>query len=228
MHGASGPLPLLVVAALLAGCTERPNFRTSDKLGPIPRFAWIEPGQPRPAPAIAEVALPCYRAADAPVCMRQAFRGALKQLGQRELAEASDGGRSYRYINDPACAAPLAIRLDVRADGSGLVTVSGRGGPPPARGVDWSLRTFVAPAGAVARVENALAHSAFERIAPDPRALATDACYDGQHDIFEAVRRGRYRYVHRQSCEPNHAEVKALGEAMVRLLPTPPPAPGRC
>ena len=245
--------PSVLAAAMLQVCVLTPwtaGAQSSDRLGPIPRFTWIEPGQARPVPHIAETEIglspapmhgpevdqyghrivvvgdppsDCYGNPDPPACLHHNWLALLQSFSETELA-APPGGRSYRFLDFPSFSPWVSIRLDVRADGSGMLTTSWTDhnlekGQSHAGGSSAGI-----PVQVVAGVERSIAESSFERLVADPSALQTKmVCTDGADWVFEAQVKDRYRYVARHSCDPDEADILAIGRILVDLARTATP-----
>jgi hypothetical protein len=247
MHQSGSALAVLVMALLTSVCVAaiplEAHAQANDRFGPIPRFTWIDKGQPRPTPHIAETEVgiepspehdettrsgqkitvvndppsDCYDRSDGVACLRRNWLSILGSFGETELT-APAGERSYRFLEFPSFSPWVSIRLDVRADGSGVLTTSWvpfdpRHGPSkPAR-----TSTEVSKSAA-ADAERAIAESAFGRLVGDPSALEDDhLCVDGADWVVEAYVMDRYRYVARHSCQKDEAEIRAISRILVAL-----------
>jgi hypothetical protein len=213
-----------VVAVAATGCDQLAAFRTHDRFGPIPRFGWIEAGQPRPTPHIAETTTglssnsSCYDRLDGVACLRRNWLGLLASFGETELT-SQPNWRSYRLLQLPACSRLLAVRLDLRPDGSGLLTTAWT--PPPSReGPTGAATRAQAPVSAAesTAVTAAFEHGGFNELIADPSALwRSGRVYDGVSWVLEAYVGGRYRYVARYSGLSDEAHVAALATPLLEL-----------
>jgi hypothetical protein len=223
-------------------------------LGPIPKFTWIEAGQPRPTPHIAETAFglapppvlgsgvdpktgqkwvsegdppsDCYNQPDGAACLRRNWLELLHRFGETELA-APSGGRSYRAFTFPSFTRAAAVRLDIAPDGRGVLTSSWAPANWNAPVTPPVVKTAPVTRSEVEALERAVALSPFERIIADPSALEASGqvCVDGTSWVFEAVVGGRYRYVARHSCDLDEDEARKLTEALTDLARAKTPAP---
>ncbi len=226
-------LVCLALSVLFAGCGQG---RIDSNLGPAPHFTWIKDGDARPAPRIMRLMGPfgdrtsaiqsCHDPADAPACLLRNWRTYLAALGQTELG-AARVQRSYRALIEPACNGEIVVRLDVDANGQGIVrTTQAQVAPPraalakspitPAESL-WT-RTAAASAQDVASVTHALRANWFDFITADPSALLIRGeAYDGMTGVIEAEVNGRYRYVARHSGEFNADQIRRMADAFLAL-----------
>jgi hypothetical protein len=219
----SGLVSVFGIGAILGGCTEVPNLKTSDRYGPIQRAAWLDLNAPRPGPVMAFHAS-CRNVGDLSACQHERYERFLVALGQTPLPQTGTS-RSYRYIAIPACSHVLAIRLDVEADGSGVLNFNTATGET---NNNLSGRLLISTS-LVRQFEFDVKQSGIWRIMPDPRALlGRHGCYDGWTDVFESTQAGRYRLVYRHNCEPNHAVIERIGARMRSMMPVAPPPMTGC
>jgi hypothetical protein len=235
---------IVLAAGSLARLGWLPGPKMRDEYGPIPHFGWIEKGEPRPTPHIAETEFGlapapvlrtgidptgmkftelgdppsmCFRSGGA-ACLRRNWREVLKRFGDTELA-APPGARSYRFLGFPSFSDWVSVQLDVRPDGTGMLVTSWVDHADGAA-VGSGARPVTAPVSQTETeiVERGIARSAFGRMVADPSALwGQHACLDGATWVFEAYVRDRYRYVARHSCQAGEAQIKAMGKLLVDL-----------
>ncbi len=208
--------------------------RGVDRLGPIPRFSWIAPGEPRPAPAVAAVVVGengephCGKTAEPDACLRRNFRSFLNQHGEDEL-KGSPGERIYRFLDLPACSASTSIRFTLRSDGTGDIAVArlapSNEGPRPT----LQVQTVRLTPRKAAALERKLRGEKANWITPDARALVLRRTgYDGVSSVYEAVIDGRYRYAYRDSGDWDAAYLERLGERFRRAVPGLEPSRSDC
>jgi hypothetical protein len=231
-------LPAIAVGVLLLlNWRSLPNMRPRDDLGPIPRFIWIKPDQRRPIPSIAQVTVAsglaltrprdlagqivtrgCYRQLRPQDCLERNWRDFLGRFGATEL-QAGPGERAYRYLDLPSRRLGptwTMVTLRVRADGGGAIEVLERQSTLLSAG--WTRRTKPLSAAQIAAFERTMRWSPFTLVEADPRSLiAQKGCLDGVNRVFEAVNRGRYRYVYRRSCQADVRWVEGWGARLAAL-----------
>lgn len=198
-----------------------------DPFGPRPQFDWINAGESRPTPRIAETAIgiepmpvlsvtgtpgtrgsvtrlgpspsECYNDIQPIACLRRNWLAVLGVLGEGELS-APAGGRSYRLLLFPSFAPWVSVRLDVRADGGGVMTISRASENTLEGAKPLGRRSKSIDAKDVDAVEADFEGGGFEHLSPEPEPSAI-VCLDGSDMVLEAVVGGRYRYVARHSCQ---------------------------
>jgi hypothetical protein len=144
------------------------------------------------------------------------YSGQLKALKEPSLWKMSkdfQNEQAYRFLWLRSFHHPVVVRLDVQANGTGILTTkvaSGAGGYPP--GTPAEHRTKQIPKEVV---ESFLAHvdevkywSLPTREHPDPNSVAVD----GAEWVLEGVRNGTYKIVDRWS--PEKGPIRDLGLTM--------------
>lgn len=237
MSATTGRLGALVIVLCgLVACDRLPNLHKRDRLGEIPRFTWIEKGQPRPVPATAHATVGleprpdrqpntrigtskgCWDAPDASACLRGNWGLVLNRLGEVPLT-AQPGVRAYRHLSFVACGKWTSTTLYVSPSGSGVLQIRTTEGEESTRAP--LEQRFEVSADRVRGFETGFAMSGFTLVTADPRALSNRAiCYDGQEHVFEAYLRERYRFVTRRTCDPDYGKVVAWGANLSTLDPS--------
>jgi hypothetical protein len=134
----------------------------------------------------------------------------LRALGEPSLLESSKAPstESYRFLWLRSFHHPIAVRLDVQKDGTGLLITkiaSGAGGYPPGKLI--SDRTAALYQGEIQRVIARINGSGFWSIPSYSRERAGD---DGSEWVLEAAVHGKYHLV--SVWTPKNGPIHDLGE----------------
>jgi len=144
----------------------------------------------------------------------------LRFLGEPEL-RARPGERSYRLLAFPSFTSWTSFRLEIDRDGKGALTtvVAPNLDMQPDVTASWRSERSLSKAQ-VAEIERIVALSKVEQILTDRRAWRTRLqCYDGDDVVFEASAKGLYRYVNRNSCDPDFNKLGSLEDLFFTLSP---------